>query len=355
MTVRLASALCVLALAALVAPAVAGPPVVLSFVTGYENGGRPVVWAAAADGSGSRQLGPGSDPVVSPDGSRIAASLFGVQAGGEPRGPMLAVYSTTGAPAQRFFGNDRAVATVTAKPLAWSLDSRYLAVALTGTDLAGHGTGLAVLDTLGARTQVLARGAVSGASFDPRSDQLVWAQTRRLTQSFGAAVDIYRAAADGSGRRMLTHDGRSLQPLWGPHGIAYTRERLRHADAPVYQLWLMRPDGRRLRRLTNMRIPKLVSGLVPTFWSADGTRLLAEYEGQDTSEAWTLVIRTGRLRRLAVGHQPVVGAGLSRDGRVVLAWEGFLGDPSGTIATLPFTGGPAVARVARASQPAWNG
>ena len=45
------------------------------------------------------------------------------------------------------------------------------------------------------------------------------------------------------------------------------------------------PADPRVRKLTHVRVGPLVQGLVPLAFSADGARLLAEFEGEDTSEA----------------------------------------------------------------------
>jgi hypothetical protein len=101
----------------------------------------------------------------------------------------------------------------------------------------------------------------------------------------------------------------------------------------------------------------LVSGLVPLAFSADGSRLLAQFEGQDTIEAWTVRVPSGRARRLTVRGQSVQAAGLSSDGKTVLIDEGGLDSPAsaGRVATMPFSGGLSKLLVAHGSQSSWNG
>jgi Tol biopolymer transport system component len=171
-----------------------------------------------------------------------------------------------------------------------------------------------------------------------------------------AHVDIYVVGADGSSAHAITHDGRSLYPVWGPTRIAYTHERLRRADAPVYQLRVMRPDGSGVRRLTHLRIPRLLSGLTATAWSADGSRLLAEYGGQDTSEAWTVDVPSGRAHDLTGRFDGVIGVDLSADGRTVLVQRGYFDDPKRqSVATIPFRGGRSTVLVRHGSAPSWGG
>jgi hypothetical protein len=310
------------------------------------------VWVTRADGREKMRLGPGAQPLIAPSGEQVAASLFGSGASSES-GPALAIYSTQGAAPLTYLN----LATATATPLAWSRDLRYVAVALQSSSAnAARGSGLVVID-LGAHTLTrIARGQIYGASFAPDgSDRIVYGRAASL--SLPAPVNVYRSGPDGSGLTALTRDGRSLNPVWGNHGIAYDRERLRRNDAPVYQIWLRSATGSGLRRLTNIRVPTLVSGLVPLAFSHDGTRLLAEFEGQDTSEAWTVRVARARAHRLTVRGRSVQGAGISRDGATLLVEQGGLGEPAsgGRVATIPFAGGRAKVVVAHGAQASWNG
>ncbi len=136
------------------------------------------------------------------------------------------------------------LAAATATPLAWSRDLRYLAVSLQSSSLtkASYGSGLVVID-LGLHTLTrIARGEIYGASFAPNgSDELVYARAR--SQLLTAPVNLYMSKPNGSDQRAFTHDGRSLNPVWGQRGIAYDRERLRSGYAPEYQIWLRSPSG----------------------------------------------------------------------------------------------------------------
>jgi len=323
----------------------------LAYVTGTALS-TPQVWLAASSGIQPRRLGPGDDPLLAPNGQSVAVALFGSSANSET-GPSIGVYSALGTPASSYLE----LSTATATPLAFSPDSRYLAVARVSTavtDIAA-GSGLDVIDMQTGAVVSIAEGAIYGASFAPDgTDRVVFARSASLSTS--APTNLYVSTPDGSGLRRLTSDGRSLYPVWGPRYIAYDRERLRHEDAPVYQIWLQEPSVAHVRRLTNVHVPSLVSGLVPLAFSADGSRLLAEFGGQDTSEAWAVSVSSGHARRLTVGGLPVMGAGLSRDGHTVLIDEHALGDPAsdGRVAEIPFTGGHSKVLVAHGSQASWN-
>jgi Tol biopolymer transport system component len=324
------------------------------------------VWLTGVKGGARIRLGIGDQPVIAPSGQQVAASLYGT--GGAPEsGPALAVWGVGGGPIGAeppltYFN----LAAETATPLAFSPDLRYLAVQLTSVANAASGSELAVIDLalsrrqtsgtpLPATVKTIARGQIYGASFAPDgSDRLVYG--RANSSSLSAPVNLFLSNPDGSGVRALTRDGRSLNPVWGSRGIAYDKERLRGNDAPVFQIWLRSASGSRTRRLTNIRVRSLASGLVPLAFSTDGRRLLAEFEGQDTSEAWTVRVPTGRARRVTVRGRSVVGAGISRDGRTLLIEEGsFLEEASaGRVATVPFAGGRSRVLVSHGAQASWN-
>jgi hypothetical protein len=302
------------------------------------------VWLANADGTHARALGPGGQPILAPNGSAVAASVF------TQTGNALVIFRP-GRSTQKYFN----VAKVTTDPVAWSPDSRYVAVELF--DTLGNGAGLAIVDTKTATTKTIATGSICGASFSPDlPDQLVYGRSSPKGLCVGTNVDLFTAAVDGTGLKRLTHNGRSLNPVWGDGEIAFDHEKLRKNDAPIYQIWLMHPDGTHLVQLPHLSVPTLLAGLVPTQFSGDGQRLLAEYEGQDTSETWTIQISTKVARHLTVKGQDVVGGGLSQDGKTVLVDFGGFMNPSfdGTIEAIPFAGGPAKVLVKHAAEPSWN-
>ncbi|HUB74888.1 MAG TPA: hypothetical protein VL979_12745 [Solirubrobacteraceae bacterium] len=311
------------------------------------------VWVQRVSGLQRRRLGPGEQPLIAPSGQQVAASLFG--AGPSEDGPALAIYpSEEGRPTLTFLS----LADVTATPLSWSPDLRYLAVYVQSTAVReiARRSGLAVIDLGTDTVKMIASGVIYGASFAPDgSDQLVYARSRSL--DYEAPVNLYVAHADGSSTVAISHDGRSLNPVWGHLGIAFDRERLRRGFAPQYQIWMSAPDGAGAVRLTDVKAGKLVSGLVPLHFCTDGTRLLAEFEGQDTSEAWTVRVRARRAHRLRLHGRPLIGAGISGNGASVLVDEGSFEEPPsrGRIATMPFAGGAAKVIVAHGAQASWNG
>jgi Tol biopolymer transport system component len=272
-------------------------------------------------------------PQLSPTGELVAASLF------NSHGPALLLYSRAAGKPSKFFD----AAKVSASAVAWSADSRYLAVILQSTTNAQT-----------SRFTTVSHGNIQGASFSPSAPYRI--AYGRSSAPFAAPADVYTTGVDGTGTQQLTRDHRSLNPLWGAGTIVFDRERLRGKNAPAYQIWQMAQDGSSPTQITHVAVPKLDWGLVPKAISADGERLLAEYGGQDTRQAWTVAISTRRARMLRVGTQSVMAFGISRDGTSILTdVNEFQNTPSdGKVTLMPFGGGHTTALVSHAIDPSWN-
>ena len=240
---------------------------------------------------------------------------------------------------------------------AWSANSRYIAA--QGGPLNGKQK-LVLIDLTAGTSRTVATGFFSGASFSPASDQLVYSQVASDRTVFPKA-NLEIAPVAGGPSHALTSDGHSLYPVWGPSQIAYVRYtkptgRHRHDDGPKYNLWLIAPDGSGRRQLTHDRVPFLLSGLTPTAWSADGTRLLAEFGGQDTAYAVTVNPTSGRERVVGKASQGIVGTGLSRDGSTILGYTGGAAeDPDlENVITARYIGGAPKVVKRHAFSPDWN-
>jgi hypothetical protein len=228
-------------------------------------------------------------------------------------------------------------------------------VLLSADPNSGAGSGLALIDTRTFTARIVARGPIYGASFAPDgSDRIAYASAASLALT--ARINIHVVGPNGAGGISLTHDGHSLNPVWGRAAIAFDRERLRFGAAPIYQVWLMSAGGGHRREVTHLRVPPLLNGLVPIAFSDDGTRLLSEYEGQNTSAAWMISIPNGRVRKLSVGGGSVAGAAISRTGDAVLVDRGgFLNPPDqGSVISLSLLTGRPRVLVAHGSEPSWN-
>jgi hypothetical protein len=312
----------------------------------------PKVWLAAANGGEPVLLGPGEQPLLAPDGRSVAVSMFGTVLGVQESGPAIGIYPAAGATIAEYLSLAGYIAT----PVAWSQDSTYLAVEdqSTGTVHPLASTRLDVIDTVTGAVTTIAKGAIYGASFArDGSDRLVFGLSH--SESFAGGVNLYVSEADGAGLHRITSDGHSLFPVWGPSYIAYDRERTRKLS-PEYQIWLASTAGVRVRKVTHIAVGALAQGLVPLAFSADGARLIAEFEGEDQSDAYAVNVATGRARPVIAHGNAVIGAGISADGSTLLVDENAFEQSlsRARIATIPFAGGRSTVIVAHGSQASWN-
>jgi Tol biopolymer transport system component len=301
--------------------------------------GTASIWVAANAGSGAVKLASNyGEPTISPDGTTVAA-FRQTRSGGN----RLYVLPAAGGPPRSLLSN-AGFATV-----AWSPNSSTIAA------YSGHR--LVTANVATGATATLATGSFPGSapSFSPAGDQVVYAKA--TSSRFNAPSDIYTVPSAGGAPTRLTTDGFSLNPVWGPTQIAYSRGPRRRQDSPRLNIWLMNPDGSGQHQLTNVRVPSLLSGLAPVQWSAGGLQLLAEFGGQDTDQAYAVDPTTGTASDLGVrkmdGTSP---AAISRDGTTVLAQTGGQEGPSRgqNVVSIPFAGGAPTVLVRNAGAPDWN-
>jgi len=285
-------------------------------------------------------LATGESGLLSPDGRLIAATPWGFA------GPGVTLLTPTGAIKRRFFN----AAQMTVTPTAWSPDSRYLAVRLTGP---GSNQGeLVVINTVTDRVSVVAHGGIAGASFAPDgSDRLVFA--RSVSIQFKSPTNLFIASASGSSVVPLTHDFWSAEPMWGVRGIAYNHAGGPRSATAINQLWLIQPDGRHATQLTDFTSRRFAFGLTPLQFSADGSRLIAGYQnGPRIDQTWALDVVTHRAWQLRVAGRPVTAWGLSQDGKLALV-EQETDALNAAIETIPVGGGRATI-LAHGDSPSWN-
>jgi hypothetical protein len=203
---------------------------------------------------------------------------------------------------------------------------------------------------------VAASGPIRGYSFSPGSDQIVYGKA--VKDDFQAASDLYVVPVLGGKETRLTEDRNALNPVWGTTEIVFDRFKRRKGDAPAFNLWALDPAApEKLRRLTRLTIPRLVSGLVPLEISADAKRLLAAFTGQDVEVGFTVATANGTTRALSQDFESgTVGFDLSADGRTILAHTGGP-DPGAAhdVVTVPYKrGGKTKVIVEDAAYPDWT-
>jgi Tol biopolymer transport system component len=314
---------------------------------------NPTVWSAADNGSAPRRLASGSNPRISPNGQIVAFLHQGKGRSSQPE--LMLVPADGGAPVSSLATGWREIST-----FAWSPDSASIAAVL-GPELGSKR--LVLIDTVTGAQQTIASGFFSGVSFAPEGGQLVY--SRAASEDFPPRSDVYRFDIPiGQPVRyappvQLSRDHRSLSPLWGPNGkIVFVKQlgAKQRRYGPKNELYLMNPAGKQVQRLTHTRVDPLLQGLYPTQWSANGKRLLAEFNGQDTSYAVTVDPQTGAQRPVTKAReQGFAGTALSADGKSILGMTGgFEPGPGHKVLSIPYGGGPPKLLAKNAFEPDWS-
>lgn len=332
--------LALLAVAALLAlPAAANAT--LSYTKGIQ---KPRIYIAKDNGKGAREVGPGSNSHLSPNGELLVYER-------ETRnGAEMRLYSLATHKSERLLNPWRE-----SDVFAWSPDSGTVAALRGGFN--GPATLLLIDVESGRRTKV-ARGYVSGVSFSPESDEIAYGIAK--AESLPLKSDVYRYKIGGRGPQALTHDHDSSDPLWGPAGqIVFVRElgAKQRRFVPKNELFLMNEDGRQVKRLTTTKVDPFAQGLSPLAWLASGRQLLAEFGGQDQSYAVAVNAVTGAQKALTKNHSTGFwGGALSPDGETVLGTAAFgFGSPHPRVVTVPFKGGRQKVLARGAYEPSWGG
>jgi WD40-like Beta Propeller Repeat len=326
-------------LAAIFAAAVWAAPAHAKMVYVKNAGGvEPAVYVASDRGKNPQRLGIGRAPAISPNGQWVA---FVTSPAGADLETVVLQKLDSGSLRVVMSGNS-------ISSLRFSPDSRMLG-AVTG------GKRVRVFEIAADRLRTAAKGAIRGYSFSPDSERIVVGRAR--ADRLQAASDLYIGPVLGGRLVRITEFGRAMNPVWGPDEILFDRFNRRRGDAPAFNLWAVEPkaDGA-LRRLTRLRIPRLVSGLVPLEVSSNARRLLSVFTGQNTEVGFTVATRTGKTRALSRDFETgLVGFDLSADGRRILAHTGGW-DPAAAhdVVSVPYGGGRPTVLVEDAAYPDWT-
>lgn len=302
-------------------------PVRIAFVK--ETGSSlPAVWVANGSGGGKRKLGNGDEPLISPNGAFVAAGSFA-------SGSQLKVFGSSGGVHNLF-----KTAKFSAAPLAWSPNSRYLAVAVMSNKVNEAGSYLAVVNTATWSITKVASGVIGGASFSPSGAQIVLSKWH-VAYTFNA--NLFTVNVDGSHLTQITFGNNAQDPVWGRKGIVFSREGknryyMGQPYGPSGQLWLK--SGSHLTQLTHVSVGLLVYGLTPVGVSANGNRILAAFTGEDTDYAVAVQISPRIVHNVNVGVQYAVPGAISKDGKTLLISYGSFEAPAndGSVDTVPFLG-----------------
>jgi dipeptidyl aminopeptidase/acylaminoacyl peptidase len=316
---------------------------------------RPEVWVSPNDdGSEAIDLGSGLVVGVSPDGQRLA-----FERGDHFSGWKLIVYDlATGTSSIRLnhlhVGGEKILGEPAA--FAWSPDGTE--VAAVQIEPRTNRQTLYLIGVGGAASKTrIATGHFRRVSFSPDGSEVVFGLARPAGDS--ATTNIARAPASGGPLTFLTHDGDSGWPLWGPSGrIAFTRR----AKGDLFDLYVMDPNGHRVKRLT--RLGGFEAGFFPAFWFPSGERLVADYESLEKNYAALVEPGAGTVTAL---NPPLSGAGivgfkvgfaatgLSPDEGTVRGCQGSMVDALRPAALVPVTGGTLTVPNKDIYLPSWSG
>lgn len=344
-----------LVLSALLLVALLAVPAAAQATLAYvKNPAKPTVFAAADDGSGAKKLVAGSNPHVSPDGKIVALLSQGASLKSKPE--MVLAPADGSAPPTVLVKGWRQP-----EVFAWSPDSK-LVVAVLGPELGKQR--LVLIDTVTGAHRTIASGFFNGVSFSPDGGELVYGKAGG--EAFPPRSDLYRIEVLPPGAVSvkavvpvrLTTDHNSAYPLWGPQKIVFvkTLDAKKRKYGPKNELYLMSSNGKGVKRLTHTKVDPLLQGLFPTAWSASGNRLLAEFEGQDTSYAVKVNPKTGGQKPVSTsGEQGFVGTAISSDGKSVLGYTGGFDPGLGhDVVSIPYSGGKPKVLVKNAFLPDWS-
>jgi Tol biopolymer transport system component len=325
------------------------------------------VWVSKSDdGAEATRVGNGWVAQVSPDGKLLAYEHKEAFVGWE-----LMIYNVeTGKRWVRLAHmhptSENTVGEVTA--FAWSPDSSMVAVLQND-----RGSGTQTLYVMNARGRPakarIATGHFRGVSFYPDGKEVAFGLAH--TEGLLPRTDIVRAPVTGGPIKLLTHDGISGWPLWGPRGrIAFSRrtnvERWRSYGEPRasehFDLFAMKANGGRVKRLTTGR--SLEAGFFPAFWLPSGNRLVANFESLNLNYAAVADPGKGTLRpinrpveafHLGVGEAGFLAASLSPDGRTVRGCFGSVVFAEPPMASVPLRGGEPTVPNEDFFSPSWGG
>lgn len=170
------------------------------------------------------------------------------------------------------------------------------------------------------------------------------------------AFEIWTVQSDGTGARRVTRGARgdygSFYPAWSPDGrwIAFASSFRTPENQEIY---VVRPDGRQLRRLTRTAgdVDVLGDDAAPT-WSPDGSRIVFASNRTGELEIWTMrADGSGQRRLTGIRGSDDSRPKISPDGRWIAF--GSLDSRGRSSICLVRTSGKGLRRLVEGTAPAW--
>ena len=279
------------------------------------------VWRANPAGGNPKLLAKNAaEPAVSPDGRYVAYTSGG----------KVLVVPAMGGRAREVYALEGKGAGLGTPP-QWAPNSRRIAF------WAGETPGLVLVDIPSGRPKVT-HLPIDDVSFSPDSLRIAYVRHG----------DLYVMPAGGGRSIRLTDDGKSLAPVWGRLGIAFTR----FTHDAYGEIWLTDARKHAARQLTHTG----EYAIFPASFSADGKELLAANPAMHNGRLWAVDVPNGSARPLTHWVGDLFPQGLSADGKTVLASIGCGGriGPYGVVETIPFAGGKPHVIVRGPCRASWN-
>jgi len=197
----------------------------------------------------------------------------------------------------------------------------------------------------GARKLTHGRYDSGWAVWSPNGKRLAFdsSRTDHMPTNSHHVNDVFVMRADGSGVKKLTQSrGVSGDDAWSPSGGLIAFDSNRGTEKAFSAIYLIRPDGRKLRKLTHPRPP--MSDYKPRF-SPDGTQIVFTRE-RGTADfgpaaLFTMDLDGSHLHRLTPFFLHADDSDWSPDGKQIV-FEGYPQGPYGDIYLIDAAGGTPV-------------
>lgn len=171
-------------------------------------------------------------------------------------------------------------------------------------------TGTSSLLLVAASAPVLGAGRPSvGDAFPGRNGEIVFALGGR------EYPDLYLMRPDGTKLRRITRiRGTEMFPTWSPDGtrIAFISDRTRPRHEAAFEIYVMRPNGRGLRRVTRNRFVDYEPA-----WAPDGIRIIFQSSSPSGSTLSVINVNGTGFRRLTRPRDSAEDAAWSPDGKAI--------------------------------------